>query len=104
MASFKMAPALAASCTVVLKPAEVACLSVMELIADIADLVPPGVINVVTGYGSTVGEALVSNPKIRKVSFTGSRPTAPKTICHAEANISHHTMEDRKTVGLGKRG
>src|SRR3546814_14528321 len=82
-----MAPALAAGCTVVLKPAEVACLSVMELIADIADLVPPGVINVVTGYGSTVGEALVSHPKISKVSFTGSRPTAQKIIRSDERRL-----------------
>src|SRR3546814_20417131 len=65
----------------------------MELIADIADLVPPGVINVVTGYGSTVGEALVSHPKIRKVSFTGSRPTAKKIIGYAAANIIPQTME-----------
>src|SRR3546814_11996877 len=101
MASFKMAPALAAGCTVVLKPAEVACLSVMELIADIADLVPPGVINVVTGYGSTVGEALVSHPKIRKVSFTGSRPTAQQIIGYAAANRSE---ESRVGEGGGRKG
>jgi aldehyde dehydrogenase len=93
MAAFKLAPALAAGCTVVLKPAEVACLSVMEFIADIADLVPPGVINVITGYGPAVGEALVSNPKVAKVAFTGSRPTAQKIIGYAAANIIPQTME-----------
>ena len=93
MAAFKLAPALAAGCTVVLKPAEVACLSVMEFINDIADLVPPGVINVITGYGSAVGEALVSHPKIAKVAFTGSRPTAQKIIGYAAANIIPQTME-----------
>ena len=93
MAAFKIAPALAAGCTVVLKPAEVACLSVIEFIADIADLVPPGVINVVTGYGADVGEALVTHPKIRKVAFTGSRPTAQKIIGYAAKNIIPQTME-----------
>lgn len=93
MAAFKLAPALAAGCTVVLKPAEVACLSVMEFINDIRDLVPPGVINVVTGYGADVGEVLVTHPKIRKVAFTGSRPTAQKIIGYAARNIIPQTME-----------
>ena len=93
MAAFKLAPALAAGCTVVLKPAEVACLSVMEFIADIADLLPPGVVNVVTGYGAAVGEPLVTHPKVRKVAFTGSRPTAQKIIGYASANIIPQTME-----------
>lgn len=93
MAAFKLAPALAAGCTVVLKPAEVACLSVMEFIKDIADIVPPGVINVVTGYGSVVGEPLVTHPKVRKVAFTGSRPTAQKIMINASVNIIPQTME-----------
>lgn len=93
MAAFKLAPALAAGCTVVLKPAEVACLSVMEFINDIADLLPPGVVNVVTGYGHAVGEALVTHPEVRKVAFTGSRPTAQKIIGYAAANIIPQTME-----------
>lgn len=93
MAAFKIASALAAGCTVVLKPAEVACLSVMQFIEDIADIVPPGVINVVTGYGHAVGEALVSHPKVRKVTFTGSRPTAQKIIGYAAKNVIPQTME-----------
>jgi acyl-CoA reductase-like NAD-dependent aldehyde dehydrogenase len=93
MAAFKLAPALAAGCTIVLKPAEAACLSVMEFIADIADIVPPGVINVLTGYGAAVGEPLVTHPKVRKVAFTGSRPTAQKIMCYASANIIPQTME-----------
>ncbi|MDR7155714.1 acyl-CoA reductase-like NAD-dependent aldehyde dehydrogenase [Sphingobium xenophagum] len=93
MAAIKLAPALAAGCTIVLKPAEVACLSVMAFIEDIADIVPPGVINVVTGYGSVVGEPLVSHPKVRKVAFTGSRPTAQKIIGYAAKNIIPQTME-----------
>ncbi|MCZ4343558.1 aldehyde dehydrogenase family protein [Sphingomonadaceae bacterium G21617-S1] len=93
MCAFKLAPALAAGCTVVLKPAEVACLSVMQFIEDIADLVPPGVINVVTGYGQALGEPLVTHPKTRKVTFTGSRPTAQKIIGYAAKNIVPQTME-----------
>lgn len=93
MAAMKLAPALAAGCTVVLKPAEVACWSVMEFIKDIADLLPPGVVNVITGYGSELGEALVQNPKVRKVAFTGSRPTAQKIMTYASANIIPQTME-----------
>lgn len=93
MAAFKLAPALAAGCTVVLKPAEVACLSVMAFIEDIADIVPPGVINVVTGYGAVLGEALVSHPKVRKVTFTGSRPTAQKIMGYAASNVIPQTME-----------
>lgn len=93
MAAFKLAPALAAGCTVVLKPAEVACLSVMEFINDIADIVPPGVINVVTGYGADVGEPLVAHPKVRKVAFTGSRPTAQKIMQYSSANIIPQTLE-----------
>lgn len=93
MMAFKLAPALVAGCTVVLKPAEVACLSVMQFIEDIADIVPPGVINVVTGYGEDVGEALVTHPKVRKVTFTGSRPTAQRIIGYAAKNIIPQTME-----------
>lgn len=93
MAAFKLAPALAAGCTVVLKPAEVACWSVMEFINDIRDIVPPGVINVITGYGGAVGEALVTHPKVRKVAFTGSRATAQKLIAYAAHNIIPQTME-----------
>lgn len=93
MAAFKLAPALAAGCTIVLKPAEVACLSVMAFIADIADLLPPGVVNVVTGYGAAIGEPLVTHPKVRKVAFTGSRPTAQKIIGYSAANIIPQTLE-----------
>jgi aldehyde dehydrogenase len=77
----------------VLKPAETVCMSVLEFIADIADLVPPGVINVVTGYGAVLGEPLVSHPKVRKVAFTGSRATAQKIMTYAAANIIPQTFE-----------
>jgi acyl-CoA reductase-like NAD-dependent aldehyde dehydrogenase len=93
MASMKLAPALAAGCTVVLKPAETVCLSVLEFIAEIADLLPPGVVNVVTGYGHAVGEALVTHPDVRKVAFTGSTATARKIVEYAARNIIPQTLE-----------
>ena len=93
MAALKLAPALAAGCTVVLKPAESVCLSVLEFIKDIADIVPRGVINVVTGYGADIGPSLVSHPKIRKVAFTGSRATARKIMTYAAENIIPQTFE-----------
>jgi acyl-CoA reductase-like NAD-dependent aldehyde dehydrogenase len=93
MTALKLAPALAAGCTVVLKPAETVCMSVLEFIADIADLIPRGVVNVVTGYGAVVGEPLVSHPKVRKVAFTGSRATAQKIMTYAAVNIIPQTFE-----------
>jgi aldehyde dehydrogenase len=93
MAALKLAPALAAGCTVVLKPAETVSLSVLEFIKDIADLLPKGVINVITGYGAVVGEPLVTHPKVRKVAFTGSRATAQKIMQYASVNIIPQTLE-----------
>jgi acyl-CoA reductase-like NAD-dependent aldehyde dehydrogenase len=93
MAALKLAPALAAGCTVVLKPAETVCLSVLEFIKDIADILPPGVVNVITGLGSVVGEPLVSHPKVSKVAFTGSPATARKIMQYASVNIIPQTLE-----------
>ena len=72
MAAWKIAPALAAGNTVVLKPAETTSLTALKL-AEIIDAsgIPPGVVNVVTGYGDT-GAAIVSHPKVSKIAFTGS--------------------------------
>ncbi|MFD1554646.1 aldehyde dehydrogenase family protein [Paraburkholderia silviterrae] len=93
MAAIKLAPALAAGCTVVLKPAETVCLSVMALAEELKEILPPGVVNVVTGYGRDVGERLVTHPDVRKVSFTGSRATAQKIIEYASQSIIPQTME-----------
>jgi len=93
MLAGKLAPALAAGCTVVLKPSEVVCLSVLEFMREMSDIIPPGVVNILTGYGTDVGEALVTNPKVRKVAFTGSRPTAQKLLQYASTNIIPQTME-----------
>ena len=93
MFTIKIAPALAAGCTVVLKPSEICCLPIMEFLKDIADVLPPGVLNVVTGYGPDIGPPLITDPRVRKVAFTGSRPTAQKIIEMAGVNIIPQTME-----------
>ena len=93
MMTLKLAPALAAGCTIVLKPAETVCLGVLEFMKDAAPLIPNGVINILTGYGQAVGEPLVTHPKVRKVSFTGSIETGRKIIQYASANIIPQTME-----------
>jgi aldehyde dehydrogenase len=91
--ALKVAPALAAGNTVVLKPAETTCLAILELFRDCEDIIPPGVVNIVTGYGAEAGEPLVRHPKVRKVSFTGSKPTARKIMQYASTNIIPQTME-----------
>lgn len=86
LATWKIAPALAAGNTVILKPAEWSPLTA-SLFADIAAEagLPAGVLNVVQGYGAEAGSALVSHPDVRRISFTGSVPTA-KTIAAAAAS------------------
>src|SRR5204863_5213717 len=85
MASWKLAPALCAGCTTVLKPAEQTPLSVLALASSFADAgLPPGVVNVVTGAGETAGAAIVAHPDVDKIAFTGSVDVG-KTIMRAAA-------------------
>lgn len=93
MAVWKLAPALAAGNCVVLKPAESTPISIMILIELIADLVPPGVINIVNGFGAKVGRALVTNPKVAKAAFTGSTATGRMVMQYATENIIPVTLE-----------
>ena len=72
--AWKVAPALAAGNTVVIKPSEMTPLSTLAL-ADVFDHLPPGVVNIVTGYGREAGEALVLDPRVRVIAFTGSLET-----------------------------
>ncbi len=74
MAAWKLAPALAAGCTVVLKPSSHTSLSVLELMNLIGDVVPAGVINIITGSGSKSGEFMLRHDGFRKLAFTGSTP------------------------------
>jgi phenylacetaldehyde dehydrogenase len=94
LAAWKLAPALAAGCTVVVKPSEDASLSVLAL-AELAREagIPNGVINVVTGYGSDVGEALIRHPGIDKISFTGSTATGVKIASAAAEQVKKLTLE-----------
>lgn len=72
MAAWKLAPALAAGCTIVLKPSSSTSLSVLELMHLIGDVLPPGVVNVITGKGSRAGQYILDHPDIQKLAFTGS--------------------------------
>ncbi len=88
MMTWKMAPALAAGNTIVIKPSEFASASTLEFMHLVEEAgVPPGVINVVTGFGEEVGEALVSHPDVAKVTFTGGEPTARKIAAAAARNL-----------------
>ena len=80
LVGWKLAPALAAGCTVVIKPSEFTSASLLEfmkLVIEPAEL-PPGVVNVVTGYGAVTGEPLVTHPKVAKVAFTGGTATGAR--------------------------
>lgn len=94
MASWKMAPALAAGNTIVFKPASITSLTALEL-ARIADEVgiPPGVVNVVTGPGGTVGEAIASHPGVDKVAFTGSTEVGSRIMALAAPTVKKVTLE-----------
>ncbi len=94
LSTWKTAPALAAGCTVVLKPAEWSPLS-CSLLADLADEagIPPGVFNVVQGIGERVGASLVSNPLARRISFTGSPETGRAIGLAAAENLVPFTAE-----------
>ncbi len=94
LATWKVAPALAAGCTVVLKPAEWSPLTA-SLLADITAEagLPPGVFNVVQGYGEDVGDALTGDPHVSRISFTGSVPTARLIAMSAAANLTPCSFE-----------
>ncbi len=90
----KVAPALAAGCTVVLKPSELAPLNAMLLAeACIAIGLPPGVLNIVTGYGPVVGEAIASHPQVDMISFTGSVRAGKRVAALASETIKRVTLE-----------
>jgi (Z)-2-((N-methylformamido)methylene)-5-hydroxybutyrolactone dehydrogenase len=91
---WKLAPALAAGCTVVIKPSEFTSASTVELarLFDAAG-VPPGVINVVTGFGADVGSPLVEHPLVRKISFTGSDGTGRFIGSAAAKDFKHVSLE-----------
>lgn len=91
---WKIGPALATGCTVVLKPAEEAPLTSLRLAELCQEAgVPPGVVNVVTGYGETAGAALAGHPDVDKVAFTGSHVTGQKIIQASAGNLKRVSLE-----------
>ena len=93
MAVWKLAPAIAAGNCVVLKPAEQTPMSIMVLMDLIGDLLPPGVLNVVNGFGVEAGKPLASNPRIAKIAFTGETTTGRLIMQYAAENIIPVTLE-----------
>ena len=93
MAVWKLAPALAAGNCVVLKPAEQTPTSILVLMELLADLIPPGVVNVVNGFGVEAGKPLASSPRVAKVAFTGETTTGRLIMQYASANLIPVTLE-----------
>ncbi len=94
MAAMKLAPALAAGCTVVLKPAEETSLTALRLGELMLEAgLPPGVVNIVTGFGETVGAALTAHPGVDKVGFTGSTEVGKLIVKAAAGNLKKLTLE-----------
>ena len=93
MACWKLAPALAAGNCVVLKPAEQTPASIMVWIELVADLLPPGVINIVNGFGPEAGKPLASSPRIAKIAFTGETTTGRLIMQYASQNLIPVTLE-----------
>lgn len=94
MAAWKLAPAIAAGCTCVLKPAEQTPLTALELANWFAEVgLPPGVINVVNGYGETAGASLVAHAKVDKIAFTGSAAVGKLIAASAANTLKRVTLE-----------
>ncbi|RYZ67861.1 MAG: aldehyde dehydrogenase family protein [Proteobacteria bacterium] len=93
MATWKLAPALAAGNCVVIKPAEQTPASILVLMELIGDLLPPGVVNVVNGFGVEAGKPLASSPRISKIAFTGETTTGRLIMQYASENLIPVTLE-----------
>jgi aldehyde dehydrogenase (NAD+) len=91
---WKIGPALATGCTIVLKPAEEAPLTALRLGELVMEAgVPPGVVNIVPGYGETAGAALAAHPDVDKVAFTGSHDTGQKIVHASAGNLKRVSLE-----------
>jgi betaine-aldehyde dehydrogenase len=94
MAAWKLAPALAAGCTCVLKPAEQTPLTALEMTNWLQDVgLPPGVVNIVTGFGETAGAPLARHPEVNKIAFTGSAAVGKQIVKMAADTIKRVTLE-----------
>src|SRR6202521_5417930 len=93
MAVWKLAPALAAGNAVVIKPAEQTPMSLLVLAELVQDILPPGVLNIVNGFGLEAGKPLASSPRIAKIAFTGETTTGRLIMQYASENIIPVTLE-----------
>lgn len=93
MATWKLAPALAAGCCVVLKPAEQTPTSILVLMELLENVIPPGVVNVVNGFGPEAGKPLAQSKRVAKVAFTGETTTGRLIMQYASENLIPVTME-----------
>lgn len=94
MAAWKIAPALCAGCTLVLKPAEETPITILELAKSFEEVgLPPGVVNIVTGRGERAGAALVAHPDVDKIAFTGSGEVGRQVMAAAAATLKRVTLE-----------
>ena len=94
MAAWKLAPALAAGCTCVLKPAEQTPLTALEMANWFEEVgLPPGVVNIITGFGETAGAPLVTHPDVNKIAFTGSASVGKIILKAAAESVKRVTME-----------
>ncbi|BDM70727.1 putative aldehyde dehydrogenase [Streptomyces nigrescens] len=93
MAAWKLAPALAAGNAVVLKPAEQTPASLHFWMSLVADLLPPGVVNIVNGFGVEAGKPLASSPRVAKIAFTGETTTGRLIMQYASENLRPVTLE-----------
>jgi aldehyde dehydrogenase len=93
MATWKLAPALAAGNCVVLKPAEQTPVSIMAVMELIADILPSGVVNVVQGFGVEAGKPLAQSPRVAKIAFTGETTTGRLIMQYASENLIPVTLE-----------
>ncbi len=94
MAAWKLAPAIAAGCTCILKPAEQTPLTALEFASYLTDAgLPPGVVNIITGFGETAGAPLVKHPDVNKVAFTGSAAVGKAIVKMAADTLKRVTLE-----------
>ena len=93
MAAWKIAPALAAGNCTVVKPASPTPWSILKMAEVIGDIVPPGVLNIITGPGGEIGKALASSPRIAKIGFTGETTTGRLIMQYAAQNLIPSTVE-----------
>jgi aldehyde dehydrogenase len=93
VASLKIGPALLAGNTIIVKVPEFGPLATLQALGEMAAMLPPGVLNVMSGFGPEVGRALVTHPKVRKVAFTGSTETGRQVMADASSHLARLSLE-----------